>query len=118
MVDLFMLIYHFISVFIAETIAIHNAQTIRHGYTSLKRSINSMAMLVLCSSFGDGKRPKISSSLWTRGVMTANWHSRARNPPKTGAIASIAVYLGLYIACNYDQHDSAFQVNHDEFARI
>ena len=45
LIDLSMLIYHFIFVFIGQAIAIHNAQTIRQGYTSFKRSLNSMAML-------------------------------------------------------------------------
>lgn len=44
-IDLSMLIYHFIFVLIGEAIAIHNAQTIRHGYTSLKNSIHSLAIL-------------------------------------------------------------------------
>jgi len=44
-IDLSMLIYHFIFVLIGEVISIYNAQTIRHGYTSLKRSLRSLAML-------------------------------------------------------------------------
>ncbi len=44
-VDLSMLIYHFIFILIGEVIAIYNAQTIRHGYTSLKGSVRSLAML-------------------------------------------------------------------------
>ncbi len=44
-IDLSMLIYHFIFVLIGEVIAIYNAQTIRHGYTTLRRSVHSMAML-------------------------------------------------------------------------
>jgi cobalt/nickel transport system permease protein len=44
-IDLSMLIYHFIFVLIGEVIAIYNAQTIRHGYTSLSRSVHSLAML-------------------------------------------------------------------------
>jgi cobalt/nickel transport system permease protein len=44
-IDLSMLIYHFIFVLIGEVIAIYNAQTIRHGYTSLRRSVHSLAML-------------------------------------------------------------------------
>jgi cobalt/nickel transport system permease protein len=45
LIDLSMLVYHFIFVLVGETIAIYNAQTIRHGYTSLKRSVHSLAML-------------------------------------------------------------------------
>jgi cobalt/nickel transport system permease protein len=97
-VDLSMLIYHFIFVFIAETIAIHNAQTIRHGYTSFKRSVNSMAML--------------GAMLFIRGWKEAEdmivaMDSRCydgklalpgqQNPPKPAAAASIAVYLCLCI---------------------
>ncbi|MDD1677696.1 MAG: cobalt ECF transporter T component CbiQ [Methanomicrobiales archaeon] len=44
-IDLSMLIYHFIFVLVGEVISIYNAQTIRHGYTSLKRSVHSLAML-------------------------------------------------------------------------
>lgn len=44
-IDLSMLIYHFIFLLIGEVIAIYNAQTIRHGYTSIRRSINALAML-------------------------------------------------------------------------
>jgi cobalt/nickel transport system permease protein len=44
-IDLSMLIYHFIFILVGEAIAIYNAQTIRHGYTSLKRSVHSLAML-------------------------------------------------------------------------
>jgi cobalt ABC transporter, permease protein CbiQ len=44
-VDLSMLIYHFIFILIGEMIAIYDAQTIRHGYTSLKRSFHSLAIL-------------------------------------------------------------------------
>jgi cobalt/nickel transport system permease protein len=45
LVDLSMLIYHFIFILIGEVIAIYNAQTIRHGYTSFRRSVCSLAML-------------------------------------------------------------------------
>ena len=97
-VDLSMLIYHFIFVFIAQAIAIHNAQTIRHGYTSFKRTLNSMAML--------------GAMLFIRGWKEAEdmiiaMDSRCydgklelpgqQDPPKPVAIASVAVYLGLCI---------------------
>jgi cobalt/nickel transport system permease protein len=44
-IDLSMLIYHFIFILIGEVIAIYNAQTIRHGYTTIRRSVHSLAML-------------------------------------------------------------------------
>lgn len=44
-IDLSMLIYHFIFVFIGEAIAIHNAQTLRHGFSSFRRSLHSFGML-------------------------------------------------------------------------
>jgi energy-coupling factor transporter transmembrane protein EcfT len=98
-VDLSMLMYHFIFVFIAQAIAIHNAQTIRQGYTSFRRSLNSMAML--------------GAMLFIRGWKEAEdlivaMDSRCydgklellgqQDPPKPVAIMSVAVYLGLCIA--------------------
>jgi cobalt/nickel transport system permease protein len=44
-VDLSMLIYHFIFILIGEAIAIHTAQMLKHGYSSLRRSLNSFGML-------------------------------------------------------------------------
>ena len=45
LIDLSMLIYHFIFVLIGETISIHTAQVLRHGYDSFKNSLQSFAML-------------------------------------------------------------------------
>ena len=44
-IDLSMLIYHFIFVLIGETISIHTAQVLRHGYSSFKNALHSFAML-------------------------------------------------------------------------
>jgi cobalt/nickel transport system permease protein len=45
LIDLSMLIYHFIFVLIGEAISIHTAQELRHGYSSFRNSVNSFAML-------------------------------------------------------------------------
>jgi cobalt/nickel transport system permease protein len=45
LIDLSMLIYHFIFVLIGETISIHTAQVLRHGYDTFKNSVQSFAML-------------------------------------------------------------------------
>ena len=44
-VDLAMLIYNFIFVLVGEAIAIHTAQQLKNGYSSLSRSINSFGLL-------------------------------------------------------------------------
>ncbi|HZD44103.1 MAG TPA: CbiQ family ECF transporter T component, partial [Methanomicrobiales archaeon] len=43
--DLAMLVYRSIFVLIGEAIAIANAQTMRHGYTTVKASLSSLSML-------------------------------------------------------------------------
>ncbi|GAB6285560.1 MAG: cobalt ECF transporter T component CbiQ [Methanoregula sp.] len=45
LIDLSMLIYHFIFVLIGETISIHTAQVLRHGYDTFRNSVQSFAML-------------------------------------------------------------------------
>lgn len=45
LIDLSMLIYHFIFIFIGEAILIHNAQAMRLGYGNFRKSLNSFAML-------------------------------------------------------------------------
>ncbi|HUU74468.1 MAG TPA: cobalt ECF transporter T component CbiQ [Methanoregulaceae archaeon] len=44
-IDLSMLIYRYIFVLIGESIAIHNAQVMRNGYSTFKRSIHAFGML-------------------------------------------------------------------------
>lgn len=44
-VDLTMLIYRYIFVFVGEAISIHNAQVMRGGYGSMKNWISSFSML-------------------------------------------------------------------------
>lgn len=45
LLDLSMLIYHFIFILIGEAITIHTAQVLRHGYDSFRNSLHSFAML-------------------------------------------------------------------------
>lgn len=97
-VDLSMLIYHFIFVFIAQTIAIHNAQTIRHGYTSFKRSLNSMAMLgAMLFIRGWKEAEDLLIAMDSRCYDGKLELPGQQNPSKPTAIAAIAVYLGLCI---------------------
>lgn len=44
-IDLSMLIYRYIFILIGEAIAIRNAQVMRHGYTTFRRSLSSFSML-------------------------------------------------------------------------
>ena len=44
-IDLSMLVYRLIFIFIGEAIAIHNAQVMRNGYFGLKHSVHALAML-------------------------------------------------------------------------
>lgn len=44
-VDLAMLVYRFIFLLIGEAIAIHNAQVMRHGYTTYRSQLRSFSML-------------------------------------------------------------------------
>ena len=97
-VDLSMLIYHFIFVFIAQAIAIHNAQTIRQGYTSFRHSLNSMAMLGAMLFIRAWKEAEdliiaMDSRCYDGKLELAG----QQNPPKPVAIASTAVYLSLCI---------------------
>ncbi|MGB7787541.1 cobalt ECF transporter T component CbiQ [Methanoregula sp.] len=97
-VDLSMLIYHFIFVFIAQTIAIHNAQTIRQGYTSFKRSLNSMAMLgAMLFIRGWKEAEDLIIAMDSRCYDGKLELPGQQNPPKPVAIMSVAVYLGLCI---------------------
>lgn len=45
LIDLSMLIYHFIFVLIGEAISIHTAQVLRHGYDSFQNKLQSLGML-------------------------------------------------------------------------
>ena len=98
-VDLSMLMYHFIFVFIAQTVAIHNAQTIRHGYTTAKRSLNSMAMLgAMLFIRGWKEAEDLIIAMDSRCYDGKLALPSQQDPPKPAAVASIAVYLGLCIA--------------------
>jgi cobalt/nickel transport system permease protein len=98
LIDLSMLIYHFIFVFIGQAIAIHNAQTIRHGYTSFKRSLNSMAMLGAMLFIRAWKEAEdLIIAMDSRCYDGKLELPGQQNPPKKGAIAAISVYLGLCI---------------------
>lgn len=44
-IDLSMLVYRLIFIFIGEAIAIHNAQVMRNGYNGLKNSVHALSML-------------------------------------------------------------------------
>lgn len=45
LIDLSMLIYHFIFVLIGEAISIHTAQVLRHGYDTFRNKLQSLGML-------------------------------------------------------------------------
>jgi len=98
LIDLSMLIYHFIFVFIGQTIAIHNAQTIRQGYSSFRRSVNSMAMLgamLFIRAWKEAEELIIAmDSRCYDGKLELPGHG---NPPQPVAIVSTAGYLGLCI---------------------
>jgi cobalt/nickel transport system permease protein len=99
LIDLSMLIYHFIFVFIGQAIAIQNAQTIRHGYTSFRRSLDSMAMLgamLFIRAWREAEDLIIAmDSRCYDGKLELPGQ---QNPPKPGAVCSVAVYLCLCIA--------------------
>ena len=98
-VDLSMLIYHFIFVFIAQAIAIHNAQTIRQGYTSFRRSLNSTAMLGAMLFIRAWKEAEdLVIAMDSRCYDGKLELPGLQSPPKPAAIASTAGYLGLCIA--------------------
>jgi len=99
LIDLSMLIYHFIFVFIGTAIAIHNAQTIRQGYTSFKRSLNSMAMLGAMLFIRAWKEAEDLIIAMDSRCYDGKLELPGRqNSPKPVAIVSIAGYLGLCIA--------------------
>ena len=99
LIDLSMLIYHFIFVFIGQAIAIHNAQTIRHGYTSFKRSLNSMAMLGAMLFIRAWKEAEDLIMTMDSRCYDGKLELPGRqNAPKPVAIVSIAGYLGFCIA--------------------
>ena len=79
-------------------IAIHNAQTIRQGYTSFRRSLNSMAMLgamLFIRAWKEAEDLIIAMDCRCYdGKLELPGH---QNPPKPAAIASTAMYLGLCI---------------------
>ena len=120
LIDLSMLIYHFIFVFIGQAIAIHNAQTIRHGYTSFKRSLNSMAMLGAMLFIRAWKEAEdLIIAMDSRCYDGKLELPGPAESPKTGGNCVHRSLSGsLYYRCNHDQHDSAFQVNDDKPARI
>ena len=98
-VDLSMLMYHFIFVFIAQTIAIHNAQTIRQGYSSFRRSVNSMAMLGAMLFIRGWKEAEDLIIVMDSRCYDGKLELPGRqDPPKPVAVMSVAVYLGLCIA--------------------
>lgn len=45
-IEIYVLTYRFIAVFLEETILIHNAQNMRFGYNNYKNSMNSLAVLI------------------------------------------------------------------------
>jgi cobalt/nickel transport system permease protein len=98
LIDLSMLIYHFIFVFIGQTIAIHNAQTIRQGYSTFKRSVNSMAMLGAMLFIRAWKEAEDLIIAMDSRCYDGKLELPGReNPPKPGAILSTAGYLGVCI---------------------
>ena len=98
-IDLSMLIYHFIFVFIGQAIAIHNAQAIRHGYTSFKRSINSMAMLGGMLFIRAWKEAEDLVIAMDSRCYNGKLEPPGRQEPvKTSAVISVVAYLGLCIA--------------------
>ena len=120
LVDLSMLIYHFIFVFIGQAIAIHNAQTIRHGYTSFKRSLNSMAMLgamLFIRAWKEAEDLIIAmDSRCYDGKLELP--GPAESPETGGNCVHYRLSGSLYYRCNHDQYYRAFQVNDDKPARI
>ena len=97
-IDLSMLIYHFIFVFIGQMIAIHNAQTIRQGYSSLKRSINSLAMLGAMLFIRAWKEAEDLIIAMDSRCYDGKWELPGQqNPPKPVAIVCTAAYLILCI---------------------
>jgi len=98
LIDLSMLIYHFIFVFIGQAIAIHNAQTIRQGYTSFRRSLNSMAMLGAMLFIRAWKEAEDLIIAMDSRCYDGRLELPGRqNPPGPVAVVSAAVYLGLCI---------------------
>ena len=98
-IDLSMLIYHFIFVFIGQTIAIHNAQTLRHGYTSFKRSLNSMAMLGGMLFIRAWKEAEDLVIAMDSRCYDGKLEPPGRQEPlKTSAAVPVVAYLGLCIA--------------------
>jgi len=98
-IDLSMLIYHFIFVFIGQAIAIHNAQTIRHGYSTFRRSINSMAMLGGMLFIRAWKEAEDLVIAMDSRCYDGKLEPPGRQEPvKTAAVISVAAYLGLCIA--------------------
>jgi len=99
LIDLSMLIYHFIFVFIGQAIAIHNAQTIRHGYTSFKRSLNSTAMLGAMLFIRAWKEAEDLIIAMDSRCYDGKLELPGRqNTPKPFAILSVALYLALCIS--------------------
>jgi cobalt/nickel transport system permease protein len=99
LIDLSMLIYHFIFVFIGQTIAIHNAQTIRQGYSSFRRSVNSMAMLGAMLFIRAWKEAEDLVIAMDSRCYDGKLELPGRqDPPGAVGILSTAWYLGLCIA--------------------
>jgi cobalt/nickel transport system permease protein len=99
LIDLSMLIYHFIFVFIGQAIAIHNAQTLRHGYTSFRRSLDSMAMLGAMLFIRAWKEAEDLIIAMDSRCYDGKLELPGRQaPPKPVALVSVALYLGLCIA--------------------
>ncbi len=99
LIDLSMLIYHFIFVFIGQTIAIHNAQTIRQGYSSFRRSLNSMAMLGAMLFIRAWKEAEDLIMAMDSRCYDGKLELPGRqDPPGPAGILSTAGYLGLCIA--------------------
>lgn len=77
-VDLAMLIYRYIFVFIGEAISIHNAQVMRGGYHSLRSWISSFAMLASMLFIRTWDRGGLFFCRWIPAVMTGVWFCRRR----------------------------------------
>jgi cobalt/nickel transport system permease protein len=96
LLDLSMLIYHFIFILIGEAISIHTAQLLRHGYDSFKNSLHSFAMLgamLFIRAWQQGEELVIAmDSRCYDGKLELSGTAR-----KTGSrvVAAVFLYLGI-----------------------
>lgn len=105
-IDLSMLIYRFIFLLLGEMIVIHNAQEMRHGYSTFKNSLRSIAMLgamLFIRSWEKGEDLVLAmDSRCYNGRLEVLEESRNMSPVAAGLVIGFLAFCTVLMALTWD----------------